>query len=125
VLADPLRLSQCLINLLGNACKFTKNGRVSLTVTEETQGDRAWMRFDVTDTGIGMTPEQRERLFKEFSQADESTTRQYGGTGLGLALTQRFCQMMDGTITVESRPGMGSTFTMRLPAAPVPASVEA
>jgi signal transduction histidine kinase len=113
VLADALRLRQCLLNLLSNACKFTQGGQVTLEVVVD--GD--WVDFHVRDTGIGMTPSQQAKLFQEFSQVDDSTTRRYGGTGLGLALTRRFCDMMGGTIAVESEPGVGSTFTLRLPAA--------
>jgi Cu/Ag efflux pump CusA len=107
---------QCLLNLLSNACKFTEHGTITLQVRRviESGGDR--ITFRVTDTGIGMTPEQQSRLFQDFSQADASTTRKYGGTGLGLAISQRFCYMMDGDIMVESIPGQGSTFTLLLPA---------
>jgi signal transduction histidine kinase len=113
VLADALRLRQCLLNLLSNACKFTRDGHVTLEIVSE--GD--WVSFHVRDTGIGMTAAQQAKLFQEFSQVDDSTTRRYGGTGLGLALTKRFCDMMGGAIAVESEPGIGSTFTLRLPAA--------
>ncbi len=113
--ADLTKVRQALFNLLSNACKFTDHGRVSLTVARETADGGDWITFSVCDTGIGMTPEQMTRLFQEFSQADSATTRKYGGTGLGLALSRRLCRMMGGDITVESVPGRGSTFTMRLP----------
>ncbi|HUS14048.1 MAG TPA: ATP-binding protein, partial [Chloroflexia bacterium] len=85
----------------------------TLSVTRDTPG--AWVRFTVADTGIGMTPEQVSTIFKPFTQADPSTTRRYGGTGLGLALTRHFCEMMGGTITVESVPAVGTTFVVQLP----------
>jgi signal transduction histidine kinase/CheY-like chemotaxis protein len=114
--ADQTRVRQALLNLLSNANKFTRNGKVTVDV-QRTAGDgRAWITMAVADTGIGMTPEQVGRLFQEFVQADASTTRRYGGTGLGLAISRRFCQMMGGDITVESASGRGSTFTIRLPA---------
>jgi GAF domain-containing protein/anti-sigma regulatory factor (Ser/Thr protein kinase) len=109
--ADQMRLRQALLNLLSNANKFTDHG----TITVEARHGRDWITIAVADTGIGMTPEQMGKLFQEFSQADASTTRKYGGTGLGLAISKRFCQMMGGDITVESEPGHGSTFTIRLP----------
>jgi PAS domain S-box-containing protein len=114
--ADLTKVRQSLFNLLSNACKFTTRGAITLAVTRETMDGAAWLTFRVSDTGIGMSPEQRGKLFQAFSQADASTTRQYGGTGLGLAITQHFCQMMGGTVTVESTLGQGSTFTIRLPA---------
>jgi GAF domain-containing protein/DNA-binding response OmpR family regulator len=114
--ADLTKVRQALFNLLSNACKFTDHGIVSLTAAREPAGGGDWVTFRVSDTGIGMTPEQMTKLFQEFSQADAATTRKYGGTGLGLALSQRLCRMMGGAITVESEPGRGSTFTMRLPA---------
>ncbi len=114
--ADLTKVRQALFNLLSNACKFTDHGSVTLAVAREAGDGRDFMVFDVTDTGIGMTPEQRERLFEPFSQADAATTRKYGGTGLGLALSRRLCQMMGGDVTVESEAGWGSTFTIRLPA---------
>jgi len=117
--ADLTKVRQGLFNLLSNACKFTEQGTITLAVSHETVDGAAWVTLRVTDTGIGMTPEQMGRLFQAFAQADASTTRQYGGTGLGLAITRRFCQMMDGDITVESAPGQGSTFTIWLPAAVV------
>jgi adenylate cyclase len=112
---DAMRLRQILLNLLSNACKFTKQGQVTLRVAAVSQGERRLLEFSVADTGIGMTPEQMARLFEEFSQADATTARQYGGTGLGLAITRRLCQMMGGDVTVTSEPNKGSTFTARLP----------
>ena len=114
--ADPVRVRQCLLNLLSNACKFTAHGTITLQVRRVTESGGDWLTFRVTDTGIGMTPEQQSRLFQDFSQADASTTRKYGGTGLGLAISQHFCHMMGGDIMVESIPDQGSTFTLLLPA---------
>ncbi|MEY4550535.1 MAG: hypothetical protein RL685_6730, partial [Pseudomonadota bacterium] len=112
VIYDAQKLRQVLINLMSNACKFTSNGRVQLEVSVDGLG---WLEISVSDTGIGMTEEQRLRLFRPFMQADSSTTKRYGGTGLGLAISQRFCEMMGGRIEVTSRPGIGSCFTVRLP----------
>ena len=113
--ADAMRLRQILLNLLSNACKFTKDGEISLRATTMQHDERQFIEFSVTDTGIGMTPDQMTRLFEEFAQADATTARHYGGTGLGLAITRRLCQMMGGDVTVASEPGKGSTFTVRLP----------
>jgi len=113
---DALRLRQILLNLLSNACKFTKDGEVSLRVVPTTADKQMWLDFIVSDNGIGMTPEQLGKIFEEFTQADQSTARRYGGTGLGLAITRRLCRMMDGDVTVSSEIGKGSTFTVRLPA---------
>jgi signal transduction histidine kinase/CheY-like chemotaxis protein len=113
--ADAMRLRQILLNLLSNACKFTKGGSVVLRVGRAWHEQQEMLEFAVRDTGIGMTSEQMERLFEEFSQADSSTARNYGGTGLGLAITRRLCQMMGGDVTVTSEPGKGSTFTVQLP----------
>ena len=112
---DPTRVRQIVLNLLSNACKFTEGGEVSLTVSRKRTRDQDWIRFAVADTGIGMTPEQQAKVFEEFAQADSSTTRKYGGTGLGLAISRRFCRMMGGDIELISEPGVGSTFTARLP----------
>ncbi len=113
--ADQMRLRQALLNLLSNANKFTDHGTITIDARQRQEDGRDWVTISVADTGIGMTPEQMGKLFQEFSQADASTTRKYGGTGLGLAISKRFCQMMGGDITVESEPGRGSTFTIRLP----------
>jgi adenylate cyclase len=113
---DTMRLRQVVLNLLSNACKFTEKGTISLLARRD---PNSWLVIDVRDNGIGMAPEQMERLFQEFSQADSSTTRKYGGTGLGLAISQRLCRLMGGDITVVSAPGQGSTFTVRLPASGV------
>ncbi len=114
---DQVKVRQCLLNLIGNASKFTEDGIITLAVHREHEGGgRDWLRFDVKDTGIGMSEEQLAHLFQRFSQADESTTREYGGTGLGLAITRAFCNMMGGEVSVVSTHGEGSTFTLRLPA---------
>ncbi len=112
---DQMRLRQALLNLMSNANKFTERGTIAVEARQTQENGRDWVTIAVTDTGIGMTPEQKGKLFQEFSQADASTTRKYGGTGLGLAISKRFCQMMGGDVTVESEPGRGSTFTIRLP----------
>ena len=116
--SDQTKLRQVLYNLLSNAAKFSENGTITLRVSKS-EGQRAkgvsCLHFSVTDTGIGMTPEQIGRLFQPFTQADSSTTRQYGGTGLGLAICRKFCEMMGGKIAVESEPGKGSTFRVELP----------
>jgi signal transduction histidine kinase/DNA-binding response OmpR family regulator len=114
--ADLTKVRQNLFNLLSNACKFTQRGTISLDVTREAVDGQDWVAFRVSDTGIGMTPEQTAKLFQPFTQADVSTARQYGGTGLGLAITKHFCQMMGGDIAVASEVGKGSTFTITLPA---------
>jgi signal transduction histidine kinase/DNA-binding response OmpR family regulator len=114
--ADQTRVRQALLNLLSNANKFTERGSVSVSVRRVEGHDGEHIEMAVADTGIGMTPEQTSRLFQEFVQADASTTRRYGGTGLGLVISRRFCQMMGGDISVESEAGRGSTFTIRLPA---------
>jgi two-component system NtrC family sensor kinase len=113
--ADQTRFRQSLLNLASNANKFTEKGAVTIAAHAEQENDRDWITLAVTDTGIGMTPEQMGKLFQEFSQASSATASKYGGTGLGLAISKRFCQMMGGDITVESEPGRGSTFTIRLP----------
>jgi PAS domain S-box-containing protein len=114
--SDQIKVRQGLFNLLSNAVKFTLEGNVTLDATRENLNGAEWIVFRVTDTGIGLTGEQIVRLFQDFTQADASTTRKFGGTGLGLALTRRFCQMLGGDVTVQSMPGQGSTFTIRLPA---------
>jgi GAF domain-containing protein/CheY-like chemotaxis protein len=113
--ADQTRFRQALLNLASNANKFTEKGTVTIAARHEPIDGREWITVAVTDTGIGMNTEQMGRLFQEFSQADSSTTRKYGGTGLGLAISRHFCRMMGGDITVDSNPGEGSTFTIRLP----------
>ena len=114
--ADQTRFRQALLNLASNANKFTEKGTVTIAAQAQQIDSRDWITIAVTDTGIGMTEEQMGRLFQEFPQADASTTAsKYGGTGLGLAISRHFCRMMGGDITVESKPGEGSTFTIRLP----------
>lgn len=116
LIGDPLRLGQILTNLASNAVKFTASGEVVVRIGVKDRNETgATFIFSVSDTGIGMTPEQLTRLFQSFSQADSSTTRQFGGTGLGLAISKNLTEMMDGTIGVESSPGEGSVFTVEIP----------
>jgi signal transduction histidine kinase len=112
--ADPMRLRQILLNLLSNACKFTKAGEVKLAARKVSNGSN-FVEFVVSDTGIGMTAEQQAKLFEEFTQADASTAQNFGGTGLGLALSRKLARMMGGDVTVTSEMGKGSIFTVRLP----------
>ena len=129
--ADLTRVRQILFNLLSNAAKFTQRGRVGLTVSPRRADGRDWIELAVSDTGIGLAPEQQRRLFQSFTQADASTSRKYGGTGLGLVISRRFAQMMGGDIQVASELGRGSLFTVRLPrvageaAEPAPPAPEA
>ena len=113
---DEAKVRQALFNLLSNAAKFTHEGTVTLDAARERMDGSEWIVFRVVDTGIGLSPEKLLRLFQDFTQADASTTRRFGGTGLGLALTRRFCQMMGGDVTVQSKETEGSTFTIKLPA---------
>ena len=114
--SDVTRIRQVLLNLLSNASKFTEGGKVTLDAARSTANGRDDILLTVVDEGIGMSPEQVEKVFEAFTQADSSTTRNYGGTGLGLAITKTFCEMLHGEITCVSAPGKGSTFAVRLPA---------
>jgi signal transduction histidine kinase len=113
--ADQMRLRQALLNLMSNGNKFTEKGTLTITAHQKQENGCDWIILSVADTGIGMTVEQMGKLFQEFSQASSTTASKYAGTGLGLAISRRFCQMMGGDITVQSEPGRGSTFTIRLP----------
>ena len=116
IMGDPTRLRQVLINLIGNAIKFTNQGEVSVLIEPVESDDHRWLlRFSVKDTGIGIPASKMKNIFEAFSQADLSTTRQYGGTGLGLTITQRLVQLMGGQLSVQSQVGVGSTFTFTLP----------
>ncbi len=113
--SDLTKVRQTLINLLSNAAKFCERGRIQLLVSRHAEAGGDVLMFQLSDTGIGMTPQHVAKLFQPFSQADSSTTRRFGGTGLGLAISRRFCRMLGGDITVESEQGKGSTFTVTLP----------
>jgi signal transduction histidine kinase len=115
VWTDGLRVHQCILNLASNACKFTSDGLVSISADVETRGEARWLCVRVRDTGIGISDEHMEKLFKPFAQADASTTRRYGGTGLGLSITRQLARLMGGDVVVESREGAGSMFTLKLP----------
>ena len=115
VLTDPVRVKQCIINLLNNAIKFTLSGHVYLNVSEELSRQKHWIRFDVEDTGIGIPQDRQEAIFEAFTQADGTTTRRFGGTGLGLTITRRLAELLGGDLTVSSQVGRGSVFTMRIP----------
>src|SRR4029079_7184626 len=124
MVADFMKTRQILLNLLSNAGKFTRDGAIALDVQRATVGGRAGVRFSVRDTGVGMTAEQTDRIFDAFTQADVTTTRKYGGTGLGLAIVSRFCQLMGGSVSVDSHPGKGSRFTVYLPIEVIDDAVE-
>ncbi|MGE0716588.1 MAG: response regulator [Alphaproteobacteria bacterium] len=113
--SDGQKIKQCLLNLTGNACKFTSNGRIRIVMKRTVEADHGIVSFAIEDTGIGMTEEQMGKLFRAFTQADSSTTKKYGGTGLGLAICKHFATMLGGDITVGSTVGVGTTFTMWLP----------
>lgn len=116
IYADSLRLKQVVLNLLSNACKFTEGGEVRLSISRTAGGEAGELSFVVSDNGIGMTAEQMAMIFQDFSQADANISRRYGGTGLGLAISRRLARMMNGDISVTSRPGEGSVFTLTVPA---------
>ena len=113
---DRNKLRQIIFNLLNNAAKFTHNGNVRLNVNMRKVNGRDWLDFIVSDTGVGMNAEQKEKVFEPFIQADTSTTRKYGGTGLGLTICRSFAHLMFGEISVQSEEGVGSVFTLSLPA---------
>jgi signal transduction histidine kinase len=112
---DPLKLRQAVLNLLSNAAKFTSHGVITLKVLTKDHEGKKRLIIEVHDTGIGMSQESLGRIFKDFSQAERDTTQKFGGTGLGLVLTQRFCNMIGGTIHVRSRLAEGSVFTIDIP----------
>lgn len=116
LLTDQVRLRQCLINLIGNAIKFTEKGHVHLNICMEETNDKPFIRFDVEDTGIGIPLDKQEQIFKAFVQADGSTTRKYGGTGLGLTITKQLADLLKGDLIVDSSPGRGTKFSLVLPA---------
>jgi len=122
--ADMTKVRQNLFNLLSNAAKFTSNGRIRLEVSSDRENGRDDVLFAVTDTGRGIPPERMDQLFQPFMQLDKSITRDFGGTGLGLTITRRFCQMMGGDVAVQSEVGRGSTFTIRLPRLYTPLKTE-
>ena len=121
--SDQTKVRQTLLNLLGNACKFTHEGKVRLRLVSETVDGRDWAVIEVSDTGIGMTPDQMGNLFQAFSQADATTVRKYGGTGLGLTISRKFSEALGGELSVTSKPNHGSVFTVRLPVQPPPVQV--
>ena len=115
ITTDLVKFQQIFLNLLSNACKFTENGDITLRAKYIDESASEQIQFEVSDNGIGMTEEQSEIIFDEFSQADSSTTRKYGGTGLGLTLCKKYCELLGGSIGVCSQLGRGTTFTISLP----------
>ncbi|MFM9958420.1 MAG: sensor histidine kinase [Phycisphaerales bacterium] len=115
MISDMTRVRQVLFNLLSNACKFTQEGTVTLRAGVRETSAGPWLRLDVVDSGIGMTPEQLGKLFQPFQQADSSTTKKFGGTGLGLSIVRKLCRLMGGEVEAASQPGQGSTFSVDLP----------
>jgi signal transduction histidine kinase len=112
---DPVRFKQCLLNVAGNAVKFTKDGTVTLAMRPVERDGLACFRISISDTGVGMNGDALSRLFNPFEQADGSTTRNFGGTGLGLSITKHLVEAMGGDVSVQSEPGKGSTFTLIFP----------
>ena len=123
--SDLTKTRQILLNLLSNAGKFTRDGTITLDVRHSAFAGQPFVEFAVTDTGVGMTPAQTDKIFEPFTQADVTTTRKYGGTGLGLALVARFCQLMGGSVAVQSVPGQGARFVVRLPLAGQESGIDA
>lgn len=115
ITSDFVKLKQILINLLSNACKFTRNGVITLQIKSHATDSRAWIEFIVKDTGMGISENKLEAIFNPFEQADASTNREYGGTGLGLAITKRLSRMLGGSIDIWSEPNKGTTCKVRLP----------
>ena len=115
LLTDNTKLRQILFNLLSNACKFTQDGTVSLTVTLTTRNTAPWIVFSVADTGVGIAEEIQHRIFDAFVQEHHTSTRQYGGTGLGLAISKRFTELLGGQLTLQSHKGEGACFTLQFP----------
>ncbi len=113
---DPVRVRQCLINLVGNAVKFTEKGHVFVNIQIDRRDDTDYIRFDVEDTGVGIPPDKQQQIFEAFSQADNTTTRKYGGTGLGLTITRQLAGLLGGKLTLSSEPGKGSVFRLSIPA---------
>ena len=113
---DLTKVRQCLLNLLSNAARFTKEGIIIFEIKREIFENQDWIFFQVKDTGLGIAPEQQNKLFSAFKQVDSSATRKYDGAGLGLAIAKQYCEMMEGAITLESELGKGSTFCLKLPA---------
>lgn len=116
ICSDPTRLRQCLINLINNGIKFTEKGYVHLNISLQKEPDKTFIRFDVEDTGIGIPAEKHDVIFKSFTQADGSTSRKYGGTGLGLTITKQLAELLGGSLTLKSEPGKGSVFSLIIPA---------
>lgn len=113
--SDETKLRQILYNLGSNAGKFTNNGKITLAISPVTVSAQEWIRFDMSDNGIGMTVEQVSKVFNAFTQADSSTTKKFGGTGLGLSICKRFCEMLKGDVFLQSKENYGSTFTVLVP----------